>query len=249
MLIKVSIVYRTNTTSGATQLKPRRGRGDPRGREKHWVFADLRRGMVVFRWRNQARGEGGWLVCGRPLVQAWKVHRRRAATKPRVAFIKMLNPDLPLPLLFPPACPDLRFSSAPATGRNQFGPPSRRDITASHPWIYAPLRASCVPLPFLWISISFELCRGTYNILNNASKLLTYWIENIKLKLRKWKLSSLLKYACIIILNLTSFYLWRISFFELTSYLSRFKIHFSRYAILFYCTICLIMIAWFYLSD
>lgn len=27
MLIKVSIVYRTNTTSGATQLKPRRGRG------------------------------------------------------------------------------------------------------------------------------------------------------------------------------------------------------------------------------
>lgn len=157
--------------------------------------------------------------------------------------------DLPLPLLFPPACPDLRFSSAPATGRNQFGPPSRRDITASHPWIYAPLRASRVPLPFLWISISFELCRGTYNILNNASKLLTYWIENIKLKLRKWKLSSLLKYACIIILNLTSFYLWRISFFELTSYLSRFKIHFSRYAILFYCTICLIMIAWFYLSD
>lgn len=52
----------------------------------------------MFRWRNQARGEGGWLVCGRPLVQAWKVHRRRAATKPRVAFIKMLNPDLP-PLL------------------------------------------------------------------------------------------------------------------------------------------------------
>lgn len=37
---------------------------------------------------------GGWCGGGRPLVRAWKVHRRRAATKPRVAFIKMLNPDL-----------------------------------------------------------------------------------------------------------------------------------------------------------
>ena len=116
-------------------------------------FADLRRGMVVFRWRNQARG---WLVCGRPLVQAWKVHRRRAATKPRVAFIKMLNPDLPLsPSLFPPARPDLRFSSVPATGRNQFDPLSpfqTRYYRVTPLNICSPLRAC----PFLFFEFRFR---------------------------------------------------------------------------------------------
>lgn len=164
MLIKVSI-EQIRLPGYSTEAK--KGGKNPRGREKHWTSLPTFdegwwcSGGVT---RLVAR-VGGWCAVDHWFKPGKFIVDERRQNRGWLLLKCWIQTSLPFSLS---AClPWLTFLIRPRNGEKSIWPPSpssRRDITASHPWIYSPQRDSRVPLPFLRISISFELCPGTYNI-------------------------------------------------------------------------------------
>lgn len=159
MLIKVSIVHRTNTTSDATQLKPRR-RGEGGG--STWPWKTLGAILPTFDegwWCSGGvtRLVGGWCAVDHWFKPGKFIVDERRQNRGWLLLKCWIQTFPSLPLSFRLLA--LTYVSHPPPQRGEINlapsPPSRRDITASHLWIYAPL-SELRACPFLFFEFRFR---------------------------------------------------------------------------------------------